>query len=251
MKFAVVTDVHGNAPALRAVLEKIDQSPGIEHIFCLGDMMGIGPNTNEVLGMLFSRTDVSMVTGNHDEAILALAKGQQYPLSHSHVKTHHQWMADRLDPAFIPKLASLPRTIKKRISGHSALFTHYSICDGKLLAPISKDPFKPIVEPSLTNMETLFNKANEQLVCFGHHHPKHFFKNTRTIYLNPGALGCTIKPAAPYAIVNVREQGIDVSLEEAGYDNREFLLSYEKLKVPERKFILKAFHGNQMGNQGW
>ncbi|TWT27152.1 metallophosphoesterase [Planomicrobium sp. CPCC 101110] len=249
MKFAVFTDVHGNAPALKAVLDKIDETAEIEHVFCLGDMIGIGPNTNEVLGMLFSRTDVSMVTGNHDEAILALARGQEHPLSHSHVKTHHRWMADRLDPAFIPKLAALPRIIKKRINGRSTLFAHYKIRDVKLQAPISEDPFEPIVEPNLFNMEKLFNKTNEELICFGHHHPLHFFKNEKTIYLNPGALGCSNQAIAPYSIVSVSAQGIEVSLEEAEYDNREFLLSYEKLKVPEREFILKVFHGDQLSNK--
>jgi hypothetical protein len=53
-----------------------------ERIYCLGDMIGIGPDTNEVLGLLFSRMDSSMITGNHDEAILALLKREEYPLSH-------------------------------------------------------------------------------------------------------------------------------------------------------------------------
>ncbi|MDN7242382.1 metallophosphoesterase family protein [Planococcus sp. N028] len=248
MKFAVITDVHGNAPALQAVLGEIERTGEVEHIFCLGDMIGIGPDTNEVLEMLFSRDDISMVTGNHDEAVLALVQGQQHPRSHFHVKHHHQWIAKRIDPDFVSKLAKLPRTIRKRFNGHSALFTHYRINDAKLQAPISTDPFEPIVEPTLQNMKKLFANSKEDLICFGHHHPSHFFANGRTIYLNPGALGCSAKPAAPYAIVSVGEQGINVAIEEAAYDNREFLLSYEKLKVPEREFILKVFHGDQWSN---
>lgn len=54
-------------------------------------MIGIGPYSNEVLHLLFSRKDVSMITGNHDEAVLALAKGEEYPTSHSSVRSeeHH------------------------------------------------------------------------------------------------------------------------------------------------------------------
>lgn len=245
MKFAGITDVHGNAPALKAVLKKIDNTPGVEHIFCLGDMIAIGPDTNEVLENLFSREDVSMITGNHDEAVLALAKGQKHPDSHSHVRKHHQWIADRMDPAYISKLERLPRTISKVFNGHSVLFTHYHIEENKLDQPISEDPFSPILEPNLQNVERLFHGRSEKLICFGHHHPLHFFENSQTIYLNPGALGCSNKPAAPYAIVNVEENGIKVTLEEVIYDNEEFLLSYEKLKVPEREFILKVFHGDQ------
>lgn len=247
VNFAVITDIHGNAPALQAVLRKIDATLEIDHIFCLGDMIGIGPDTNEVLDMLFSREDISMVTGNHDEAVLALVQGQEHPRSHFHVKEHHQWIADRIDPFFASKLAELPRTIRKRMDGYSILFTHYRINESKAQAPISDDPFDPILEPSLENMENLFAGSLEDLICFGHHHPRHFFNNGRTIYLNPGALGCNSTPTAPYAIVRVGEQGIDIAIEEAAYDNKKFLLSYEKLKVPERKFILEIFHGNQLG----
>lgn len=60
IKIAIITDVHGNAPALKAALSEIDNRRDIEHIYCLGDMVAIGPDTNEVLHMLFSRADVSM-----------------------------------------------------------------------------------------------------------------------------------------------------------------------------------------------
>lgn len=76
MKIGVIADIHGNAPALKAVLNEFDLRRDIEHIYCLGDMIGIGPDTNEVLTILFARSDVSMITGNHDEAVLALQKGK-------------------------------------------------------------------------------------------------------------------------------------------------------------------------------
>ncbi|WP_243458153.1 metallophosphoesterase [Sporosarcina sp. Te-1] len=97
MKIAVITDIHGNAPALKAVLTELDNRQNIEQIYCLGDMIGIGPDTNEVLSTLFARQDISMVTGNHDEAVLALLTGEVYPQSHSHAKEHHQWIEERMD----------------------------------------------------------------------------------------------------------------------------------------------------------
>ena len=104
MKIGVITDIHGNASALKAVLAELDKSSEIEHIYCLGDMIGIGPDTNEVLSILFARTDLSMITGNHDEAVLALLKGEEHPLSHIHAKEHHQWIAEKMDKGFIPML---------------------------------------------------------------------------------------------------------------------------------------------------
>ncbi|MFC5775564.1 metallophosphoesterase family protein [Ectobacillus antri] len=237
LRFAVMTDIHGNAPALRAVLHEIDRMRDIEHIYCLGDMIAIGPDTNEVLDMLFARHDVTMVTGNHDEAVLALVKGEMYPQSHAQAREHHQWIAERLNPVFIPKLAALPRTIQQEIQGHRFLFMHYQLA--KPDAPISDDPFSAIVEPTLANMRQLFANCEADCICFGHHHPVHDFRSTSPRYINPGALGCG--GFAPYAIVTVGAT-IEVELCAAIYEKEEFLASYEQLGVPDRAFILRVFH---------
>jgi predicted phosphodiesterase len=115
VKFAVIADIHGNASALQAVLTEIDCRDDIDHIYCLGDMIGIGPDTNEVLHHLFARDNLSMITGNHDEAILALLKGEEHPASHAHAREHHEWIAERMDKVFIHKLDELPRTIQSTI----------------------------------------------------------------------------------------------------------------------------------------
>lgn len=245
MKIGIIADIHGNASALKAVLKEFDRSRKIDHIFCLGDMVAIGPDTNEVLEILFSRNDVSIITGNHDEAVLALLKGEEHPLSHFYVKEHHQWVADNMDKSFIPKLEQLPRKINTKIDGLSILFIHYHIEHNKLKKHISKDPFSKIVKPSLDNLNVLFKDCKEDLICFGHHHPVHYFKSNKTIYLNPSSLGCNIKPTAPYSIVKI-EKEIEISLNEVAYDNTNFLASYQRLQIPDRDFIMKVFHGNQL-----
>ncbi|MET1248914.1 metallophosphoesterase family protein [Sporolactobacillus sp. STCC-11] len=245
MKIAVITDSHGNAPALHAALAEIDQAH-VSRIYCLGDMIAIGPDSSEVLDTLFNRKDLSMITGNHDEGVLALIKGRPYPKSHEDTRNHHQWIADRLDPTFVARLDSLPRVIDTTLMGHSILFTHYHIEQEKLSATFYEDPFSPIVQPTLENMERLFFDDRQELICFGHHHPVHYFEGNKTIYLNPGSLGCAAEPYARYAIVTLTREKIEVDLRKAVYDNTQFLASYEKLNVPDRQFILKVFHGNQL-----
>lgn len=246
MRIGIITDVHGNATALKAVLDELDNLKRVDQIYCLGDMVGIGPDSNEVLDMLFSRHDISMITGNHDEAILALATGQEYPKSHSSVRQHHQWILDRMDKAFLKKLAQLPRLIKHNIEGISILFIHYQIRKGKLNEPISNDPFSSIVVPSLVNLNSLFEDRNEDIICFGHHHPIQYFKEKNRIFLNPGSLGCNNKATAPYAVVTLSDGKVEIALEEAKYENNTFLESYHKLEVPDREFILKVFYGSQI-----
>lgn len=245
MKIAVITDVHGNAPALKSVLHELDQRAGIEHIYCLGDMIGIGPDTNEVLEILFSRNDVSMITGNHDEAVLAILKGEEHPKSHAHAKEHHQWIADKMDNSFISKLDQLPRTINLTIKEQSVLFTHYHISKANIHKYISQDPFSRIVEPDIEYLKALFEGHKEKLICFGHHHPLHHFEGENNYFLNPGSLGCNSRSVAPYAVVDIQRGTIEVSLEEACYDKTSFLNSFDLLQVPGRDFLLKVFHGKQ------
>jgi len=63
---AIISDLHGNLAALRAVLADI-QAKNIDEIICLGDVVGYGPNPRECLDLAadFALT----IQGNHDEAI--------------------------------------------------------------------------------------------------------------------------------------------------------------------------------------
>ncbi|SHG18288.1 metallophosphoesterase family protein [Ornithinibacillus halophilus] len=243
MKFAVITDIHGNSHALQAVLNDIDLQTDIHYIYCLGDMIAIGPDTNEVLEILFSRDDVSMITGNHDEAVIALLNGEPYPDSHRHVIEHHQWIANQLNPKYIEKLSTLPRIIKENIQGISIIYSHYYIDASNINVPIHQDPFHSIVEPSLQNMDSLFEPYDADLICFGHHHPRHYFRGDKKTYLNPGSLGCQHDAIAPYAIVNIERNAFSIDIREVPYNKIDFLREFEKQNIPEKEFILKTFYG--------
>ena len=66
--FAIVSDIHANLEAFTAVLEEIDRR-GIQHIICLGDVVGYGPNPMECLDLVINRCRASLM-GNHDFAVL-------------------------------------------------------------------------------------------------------------------------------------------------------------------------------------
>ncbi len=67
-RFAVISDLHSNLEAVTAVLEDI-KNQEIEKIYCLGDVIGYGPNPNEVLSL--SEKFIFTIMGNHDEAVLS------------------------------------------------------------------------------------------------------------------------------------------------------------------------------------
>ncbi len=73
MKLGLVSDVHSNQEALRAVLDELDRR-GAEKIVCLGDIVGYGPEPDECVALVRERAAWSLL-GNHD----AMAVGQATP----------------------------------------------------------------------------------------------------------------------------------------------------------------------------
>src|SRR5690348_1112534 len=65
--FAIVSDIHGNLEAFSVVLEEIERRQ-IEHVICLGDVVGYGPNPRECLDLVRTRCRASLM-GNHDFAV--------------------------------------------------------------------------------------------------------------------------------------------------------------------------------------
>lgn len=67
MKTAIISDIHANAVALREVLKSIEKA-GIDHIVCLGDIIGYGPEPEAVMEIIIDR-NIPTVIGNHELAI--------------------------------------------------------------------------------------------------------------------------------------------------------------------------------------
>lgn len=68
MPTAVISDIHGNAAALRAVLADIEKR-GLDRIINLGDVVGYGPDPLEVIDLVRKRCAWTLM-GNHDFAVL-------------------------------------------------------------------------------------------------------------------------------------------------------------------------------------
>lgn len=233
IKYAVITDIHGNSPALRAVLEDI-RNKEVNHIYCLGDLVGIGPDSNEVIRMLLCQDNISFIEGNHDIAVVSAYYDREIPKGHEHVRVHHKWLAERMDEEYVAFLDKM--TIK--IETENRLFIHYHLDQKNNLMPIDQNP-------SEAKLDELYLNTNYRLVCFGHHHVVHQFITPKAVYFNPGSLGCFHKPVARYGIISLDGNQINPQLIEVPYDNSAFLRSYRELGVPDSDFILKVFHGGQ------
>jgi len=188
VKVAVFADVHGNAAALHAALADIDARGDIEHLYCLGDMMAIGPDTNEVLEALFSRRDVSLLLGNHDDAVLALVAGRE-PASRGEERAHHEWVAAHVDRSLAAHLAGLPHEMNPSLGGARLLFRHYHSDPVKGLATIE-------AEPTAASLDARYDGSPAAVVAFGHDHRRHLIRSGLRLYIDPGALGCCERSVA-------------------------------------------------------
>ncbi|MGE6555824.1 metallophosphoesterase family protein [Exiguobacterium artemiae] len=243
MKFAVITDIHGNATALKAVLKRITEEGEVSEIFCLGDLIGIGPQTNEVIEIVRSTPQMTTISGNHDENVLALIHGQKYPDSYRHAEKHHQWIADQLTPDNQRFLEQLPRTVRKIFSKEEALFTHYAYLDEQ--KAIGEEPLAEAVDGTEQSLPKLFKGHQASLICFGHHHPKQVVRSEGVMYLNPGALGCQPEAVAPFALVEQNSGEWQVDVIEVKYDDRPYFEAFNAAPMPEKELLRKLFLGGR------
>ena len=68
VKRAIISDIHGNLEALQSVLAHIAEQ-SVDEIFCLGDIVGYGPNPCECLDLVIDKSQVSLL-GNHDQGAM-------------------------------------------------------------------------------------------------------------------------------------------------------------------------------------
>lgn len=161
MRRALISDIHANLEALHAVLEDIDRE-GIEEIYCLGDIVGYGPNPVECLDLVMDRCKVTIL-GNHDQAALFDPEGFNEMALNAIF-----WTREQLDTAVGGKhsvdkrwdfLGERPKSVTEK----DLLFVHGSARD-----PLSEYVFpQDVMDPR--KMDALFSRIEH--ICFqGHTH---------------------------------------------------------------------------------
>ncbi|GAC1622792.1 MAG: metallophosphoesterase family protein [Candidatus Acidiferrum sp.] len=103
MRILVLSDLHANLTALEAAL---DAAKGRwDRAVCLGDVVGYGPDPNEVVGRI-RELSASCIRGNHDKAVADLMASEDFnPVAKAAVK----WTRDSLSQENLEWLAALPK----------------------------------------------------------------------------------------------------------------------------------------------
>jgi len=123
VKYAILSDVHANLPALEAVLGDIDGRDDVDAVHHLGDLVGYAPWPNEVAALLAER-GVTGVAGNYDSTTAARYEhcGCRYedPAQEELAHRSYAWTLEHLGEETRRRLAALPFRIDLRPAGGHA-----------------------------------------------------------------------------------------------------------------------------------
>jgi protein phosphatase len=115
-KIAIISDIHGNLPALETVLKDI-KDRDIKRIFCLGDLVGKGPDPAKAVDICREVCEV-VIIGNHDDF---MASGQELP-----ALPFISWHREQLGKERLKYLKNLPPVFNFHISGRKVRLYHAS-----------------------------------------------------------------------------------------------------------------------------
>lgn len=175
MRLGVIADIHGNLPALEAVLAELD-ALAPDHIVNLGDCASSPLWPVETVALLQSRT-MSHVRGNHDRAMGA-ASSDELGTSDSFA-----WQA--LDPEARAWLAGLP----VEISVEGALCFHARPGDDStyLMEEVQNGYLVPSPIPTIE--QRLAGREAPLMLCGHSHQTRAARLSSGTVVLNPGSVG--------------------------------------------------------------
>jgi len=119
MRLAIISDIHGNYEALKAVVNDIRSSTA-DKIVCLGDVATLGPQPNEVIQLLRSM-DCSSITGNHESALFDMKHALRYKIARSVIPVL-EWCKKKLSSDDLKFLDSFSPDLKVSLSPKNKLF---------------------------------------------------------------------------------------------------------------------------------
>lgn len=106
MRYAIISDIHGNIEALDTILAKFEEIGGIDKYYCLGDIVGYGAEPEACCTRVRELCEVTLL-GNHDAAV---AGRMDYSYYYDAAREALDWCRERLSPVNMTWLEGLPYT---------------------------------------------------------------------------------------------------------------------------------------------
>jgi len=222
---AILSDIHGNLPALESVLEDMAQY-NIDQIISLGDVSGYYPFINEVIELLRSHRAINLI-GNHDRYII---DNTECPRSTSanFCLTYQKSVITDENREWLAKSSSSPLILDKASMVHGG----WNDPEDEYLYKINA---------------SYFERFDEKFFFCGHTHvQKHINLENGQFFTNPGSVG---QPrdginSAAYCIFN--EKNHSVELRRVSYDIDKVANKMKELGFDE-KFYTNLYVGSRIG----
>lgn len=227
-KIAVFSDIHGNLPALQAVMRDLDER-GIEHRYSLGDLVGYGTFPNEVI-QLIREHKIPTVMGNYDEGIgnssdecgCAYKTDEEKALG----KRSIAWTNMHTTEENKAYLRSLLPQIPLQLGDLKVLLAHGS--------PRKINEYLYIDRPDAT-MERILDFAEADVLVVGHtHKPYHRILPSGRHVINEGSVGKPKDgdPRAAYVILQAEGRDLSVEFVRVPYDVEAIATAIEASEMP-------------------
>ena len=234
-KIAILSDIHGNTTALKAVLSDAKRQEATEY-WLLGDIFLPGPGENDLLALLKDLPITATVRGNWDDCVLEALDGQYglEDLQEVQLLRMTQYLMERMDPDQIAWLRSLPMVAKKEIDGLRFSLSH-NLPDKNYGSDL-------LVDNDTDNFDQLLDEETDVAV-YGHVHKQLLrYGSQGQQIINPGSIGMPYfnwealkNHRAQYAVIEVEDgELVNILFRKVSYDYEAEL---ELAKSKELPFI--------------
>lgn len=213
-RIAVLSDVHGNVPALEAVLDDIARRRADE-VLVGGDLVGRGPEGRAVVERVRA-LGLACVRGNHED--LLLDTRATAPEARDDIARCTRWMAADLDDAAAALLAALPEALVAA-SAPEVRLVHGS-------PRSNRQGIGPWTSPDL--VRELYDDVPERVLVCAHTHRPLVLEVAGGLVVNTGSVGLPFDgdPRASYALLERRRGGWRAEIRRVAYDRSAVLERY-------------------------
>ena len=229
MKIAVISDIHGNLPALKAVLADAEKQGVAEYIFA-GDYCLSGPFPDDCITTIRRIKNKHIIRGNEESYLENLIGKDQCSWTDGQMQISY-WCFRNISPDNLRYLMDLPYTLEFIRNGVRIHVSHASSgwigsCESGTCGPVAlaeKYACSAVTPESLscdirsfwdqdTGFRDRLSELEEGIYLFGHTHVQWSYKahNRNTWLINPGSCGLPldgIQNTVPYTVIDIAENG--------------------------------------------
>jgi predicted phosphodiesterase len=236
MRYALISDIHANLPALEAVLADIDGRE-VAATFHLGDLVGYAPWPNEVVTLIRER-EIAGVAGNYDSTVATDYKhcGCQYDDPEQEALSHlsYAWTREHVSAATKALLGALPFRMDVRSKGGHAAGPALTLVHG---TPTLNTLYWTETRPDDFSLKMAAHAALRRgdVIAFGHTHLPWQREIGGFHFLNTGSVG---RPKdgdwrAGYALVELGTDAPAMEMIRVEYDIERAMAGIAASELPD------------------